>query len=188
MHRLFARPALILFGIVVAGVLYIEPAGVLHIRPASAASVDVGTQVGRVVAGILSYARWPTPVETYRFCTVGEVVYLHAGWKSLGQATSDPVTLHRLTGDESSWVADCDVLYIGGVTPALRSRLLAEAVGKPALTISEGDSVCAEPSMFCLAVQGSEVGLLANLDAISRSGIRIDPKVLQLVRRRQGGK
>ncbi|MDR0776769.1 MAG: YfiR family protein, partial [Azonexus sp.] len=106
---------------------------------------------------------------------------------NLTQATNHPVSVRNLTGDEASWATDCDVLYIGGVTPALRSKLLAEAVGKPALTISEGDSVCAEPSMFCLAVQGSEVGLLANLDAISRSGIRISPKVLQLVRRRQGG-
>ncbi|MCL2658270.1 MAG: YfiR family protein [Betaproteobacteria bacterium] len=179
MHRLFAPLALILFGIAVAGVP--------HIGLAGAASVDVSTQVGRVIAGILSYARWPKPVETYRFCTVGEVVYLHNGWKSLSQAMSDPVSVRSLTGDESSWVADCDVLYIGGVTPAQRSRLLAEAVGKPALTISEGDSVCAEPSMFCLAVQGNEVGLLANLDAISRSGVRINPRVLQLMLRRQGG-
>ncbi|MDR0777534.1 MAG: hypothetical protein LBE81_13005, partial [Azonexus sp.] len=104
MHRLFVRPALILFGIAVASVLYIEPTGVLHIRPAGAASVDVGTQVGRVIAGILSYARWPTPIETYRFCTVCKVDYLDGGWKSLCQATRDPVSLRRLTGDECRWV------------------------------------------------------------------------------------
>jgi hypothetical protein len=178
-RRLFAPPALILFGIAVASVL--------HIGFAGAANVDASTQIGHVVAGILSYARWPTPIKTYRFCTVGEVVYLHNGLKSLSQATSDPVSVRSLTGDEPSWVADCDVLYIGGVKPALRGVLLSEAIGKPILTISEGDSVCAEPSMFCLAVQGGEVGLLANLDAISRSGIRINPKVLQLIRRRQGG-
>jgi len=178
-YRLFAPPARFLFGVAVVGAL--------HIGLAGAASVDVSTQVGRVVAGILSFARWPTPVETYRFCTVGEVSYLYNGWKSLSQATSDPVSVRSLSGNESSWVAECDVLYIGGVPPAQRNRLLAEAVGKPALTISEGDDVCAEASMFCLAVQGNEVGLLANLDAISRSGIRISPKVLQLVRRRQGG-
>lgn len=161
---------------------------VLHAGLASAAGIDAGTQVGRIVAGVLSYARWPMPVETYHFCTVGEVTYLHDGWKSLGQATSAPVSMRSLASDDSSWGADCEVLYIGGMTPEQRSSLLAEAVGKPVLTISEGDSVCAEPSMFCLVVQDSEVGLLANLDAISRSGIRIDPKVLQLVRRRQSAK
>ncbi len=162
--------------------------GALHLGSASAAGVDVSTQVGRVVAGILSYAYWPTPVDTYRFCAVGEALHLHQGWKSLGQSTTDPVSLRSLNGDESDWLADCEVLYIGGATPALRGKLLSEAVGKAVLTIIEGDSLCAGPSMFCLAVQGSEVGLLANLDAISRSAIRIDPRVLQLVRRRQGGK
>ncbi|MDR2187247.1 MAG: YfiR family protein [Azonexus sp.] len=39
--------------------------------------------------------------------------------------------------------------------------------------------------MFCLTLAGHEVGLIVNLDAISRSGIRINPKVLQLVRRKQ---
>ncbi len=170
-RRLFTPLALILLGgLAVAGVV----------------GADAGTQVGRVVAGILGYARWPAPPETFRFCLAGEVRHLHDARDSLGQMTRQPLSVRNLADHEAAKVADCDVLYLGGLAPAQRSRLLAEAVGKPVLTISEGDSVCAEPSMFCLAVQGGEVGLLVNLDAISRSGIRINPKVLQLVRRKQG--
>ncbi|MCL2344729.1 MAG: YfiR family protein [Desulfobulbus sp.] len=172
-HRLLLPIALILLG----GLAVAD-------APRSASPDAASAHVDRVVAGIMGYARWPTQPETYRFCVAGKARYLHVGRDDPAQVAEYPVSVRNLTGDETGWAAACDVLYIGGVTPAQRGNLLAEAVGKPVLTISEGDSECAETSMFCLAVQGSEVGLLANLDAISRSGIRINPKVLQLARRK----
>ncbi|MDR0777541.1 MAG: YfiR family protein [Azonexus sp.] len=177
MHRRFVPVALILLGAFAA----------VDVSPAEP-NADVAKHVARVVAGILSYAHWPTPVDTYQFCTAGEVAYLYDGWKILGQSTSDPVSVRKLTFGESNWVTNCDVLYLGGMTPDRRGSLLAEAIGQPVLTISEGDGVCASSSMFCLTVQGGDVSLLANLDAISRSAVKINPRVLQLVHRKQDRK
>jgi hypothetical protein len=176
-RHLFAPIALFLLGCFVV-------AGVWRGEPAKAASNDIETQVSRFVSGILGYARWPTLTGTYRFCMAGGVRHLRDAQSSLTE-TKNPVSVRQLAVDEADWTANCDVLYVGPAAPGQRGRLLAEAVGKPVLTISEGDNECVESSMFCLTLEGNEVGLIANLDAISRSGIRINPKVLQLVRRKQ---
>ncbi len=138
-----------------------------------------------MVTGIVGYARWPTPPETYRFCVAGEPAHLHDAQGSLGQIGDRSLLVRVVTSDESVLAASCDILYLGAMSSGQRKKMLAEAVERPILTISENDAVCADATMFCLAIHGSDVGLLANLDAISRSGIRISPKVLQLLRRRQ---
>jgi len=179
-HRLFAPSLLILFSSAAIA------AGALRIEHSTAGGADVDKQVSRIVAGILSYARWPAPPETYRFCVTAEARYLGDAQNNLSRALARPVSVRRLAAQDANWAAGCDVLYIGeGGPPGRRHQLLNEAIGKPVLTISEGDDECVDPSMFCLAVQGKEIDLLANLDAISRSSIRISPKVLQLMRRKQ---
>lgn len=161
-------------------------AGGLHVPTSGAASPDIATQVNRMVSGILGYARWPTPIETYRFCEAGELLYLRDDRDSLQRIFGRGLDIKLLGRDDSAQAAQCDVLYLGNLPPQSRHKFLGVALGKPILTIAENDSSCAGPSMFCIAVQGTEVDLLANLDAISRSTIRINPKVLQLVQRRQG--
>ena len=40
--------------------------------------------------------------------------------------------------------------------------------------------------MFCLDVRDAGVGFETNLDAVARSGVRVNPRVLQLARRKGG--
>lgn len=156
-----------------------------HAGPARAASGDAGTQLSRMLAGVLGYARWPASPSSYRFCVVGEVSRLRAAQSALGALLDRPLAVRALVGNKLL-LDDCDVLYVGTLPAAARRSVLLAALGKPVLSISENDALCAGPAMFCIAFPGPEVSLLANLDAISRSEVRINPKVLQLIARKQG--
>lgn len=143
-------------------------------------------RVVRMVLGIVSYARWPTPHDAYRLCVTpdsGSLRELFDRPANVGDRPVNPVVLEAGPGISTQ---GCDILYLGRLTHGLRQQLLDEAKGKPVLTISEGDEVCDAGSMFCLWLQGNAITLQLNLDAISRSGIRINPKVLQLASRKPG--
>ena len=178
MRRLIAPLSLLMLG-------GIAIAGALGIAPSDAASTDVRVQVARMVSGIVGYARWPIQAEAYSFCSAGEAVHLRNPQESLAHVVDRPISAHLLAQhDGASDLAACDILYFGSMPSTQRSRLLALTAGRPILTITEDDALCEDATMFCLAIRGSDVRLLANLDAIARSGIRIDPKVLQLLQRR----
>lgn len=133
----------------------------------------------RMVLGIISYARWPTQPDSYRVCTKGGELLENPA--SIGDR---PVIVQALVGNVSQSMPGCNVLYLGNVPASLRKQLLADVQGRSILTISEGDEDCVSGSMFCLGLQADNVILQANLDAISRSGIRINPAVLKLTRRK----
>jgi len=162
----------------------IAVAGVVGVPPTNAASANTGTQIVRILSGIIGYARWPAPLEKYRFCSAGEQRHQQDIQDNLNPIDGHSL-IFRQIGDESGWVANCDILYLGPMSAAERRSLLSKAIGHPILTISEDDSLCADATMFCLAKQGEDVRLRANLDTISRSTIRINPKVLQLVQRKR---
>jgi len=160
-------------------------AGTLGAPPTDAAPVDVDTQVLRIVSGIVGYSRWPTPPTSLRFCIAGNPAHLKDPPGKLGQIGEHAISYRRLDNNDPDSAIACDILYLGNMLAAERKRLQDKAVGRPILSISEDDALCAEASMFCLPILNGEVGLRANLDVISRSGIRINPKVLQLVQRRK---
>lgn len=178
MHRLLAPfPLLLLAGFALAGAL--------GVPPSDAAPADLDTQVSRVVTGIIGYARWPSSTDKLRFCIAGQPAHLKEGLGRPGQIGEQVLSYRRIGSDEADWSGRCDILFLGALPAAERKKFLDKAVGRPVLSISENDAVCAEPTMFCLPIQAGEVGLRANLDAISRSGIRINPKVLQLLQRKK---
>lgn len=158
-------------------------AGVLRTESSDAAAPEPAVQVSRMVSGIIGYARWPQTPETYRFCVAGKPAYLSGNAGELAAALDVPLTLQTV-GDAGA-LSGCDVLYLAGLGAAQRAALLAAAIGRPVLTLVENDPLCADPAMFCLSAKAGDVGLLVNVDAISRSAVRVNPKVLQLVRRRQ---
>jgi len=153
--------------------------------PASALP-EATPQATRVVLGIIGYARWPVAPETYRVCTAGEQGRLHELFENPASIGEHSVVVVPLAGGPADLAAGCDVLYLGALPLGRRRQLLAEALGRPILTISEGDGFCANGTMFCLVFTEDRIKLQANLDSISRSGIRINPKVLQFTRRRPG--
>jgi hypothetical protein len=70
------------------------------------------------------------------------------------------------------------------MTDTQRQAILKKIKQATILTIGEGDEMCSEGMMFCLSSTGQNSTLQANLDAIARSGIRINANVLLLLRHR----
>jgi len=138
--------------------------------------------VRRVVLGIISFTRWPTPPGRLHLCVTGRPDYAQGLVDTL-QAGSTPLEVQRVPFDDSALGAACEVVYLGGLSDAERERVNTTVAGHPVLTIAEHDPSCTAGSMFCLNVDGERVTFDINLDAVARSGVRVHPNVLSLARR-----
>lgn len=134
--------------------------------------------VARVVHGILGYTRWPAPRQPVRVCIAGAA--RHAGLIGAAEGPGPRTTVRRIAAPLAVRVEDCDAIYMGAMSAADRTALLGRTRGQAVVTIDEADPPCRAGAMFCLRVARSEVDLELNLDAVSRSGVRVDPRVLRL--------
>ncbi|WP_415774328.1 YfiR family protein [Paraburkholderia sp. J7] len=138
--------------------------------------------VRQVVLGIISFTHWPTPPGHLHLCVTGRPDYAQGLVDTL-QAGSTPLEVQHLPFDDSALGAACEVVYLGDLNGAERQRVSATVAGRPVLTIAEHDPTCTAGSMFCLNVDGERVTFDINLDAVARSGVRVQPNVLNLARR-----
>lgn len=159
-------------------------ASLAHAQSGQQAALEAGGQLGAsaVVWGIISYTRWPQPPQPLRLCIIGhsahgDALYRPSDW--LG-AERD-ITVHGVVTEHEA-VGQCDVLYVGKLPPERLTALVKALTGKPILTIGEERDFCSFGGMFCLDGTAGGVRFAANLDAISRSGLRVNPQVLRLTR------
>ncbi|MBJ9978401.1 YfiR family protein [Pseudomonas sp. S75] len=140
--------------------------------------------VAQVVMGIFSYARWPVEPSPLRLCLIGPTEYADELIRDEGQGATPAVQVRRLLAGDPLVASACDAVYIGRLDHGQRDRLSQALLGQPILSISEAQDPCTVGSLFCLHVEGDQVGFMVNLDSVARSGLRIHPSVLQLSRRR----
>jgi hypothetical protein len=167
---------------VIAALLALQPPVVpaaslaaMALEPVAAAEPSSAESVASLVGGIISYSRWPTQPRPVRLCLAGSTA--HALRISDAQRTAGQSLMIRgLAADASP--ADCDVLYLGAMRVGARARMLAVTRGQPIVTIIEDDPDCRSGAMFCLVPTRGTFRL--NLDAVSRSEVRIDPRVLRI--------
>ena len=155
---------------------------------------DRSRLVAQTVFSIIHYTRWPTALATVRLCVLGPTEYADAllkgshGKDELGKDGLVPgprkVLARRVFADEPALLAECDALYAGAVPDDEWRTVLARVAGQPLLTLSERKALCVIGSMVCLDVQGHTVAFEINLDSVARSEVRINPRVLQLGRRK----
>ena len=136
-----------------------------------------------IIRGIINYTRWPTPPHPLHICIVEENANpeteielvqrlsraLPSGWPAnirLIQNVREPLT-------------DCHIIYINSLTAEARQQLIKDVTEKPILTIAQETDACSAGIMFCL-IGGEKIRFMANLDAIARSPLRINPQVLRL--------
>lgn len=148
--------------------------------------MDRPHMVAQTVFGILSYTRWPETMTTVQLCVLGLTEYADELVKG-GKLTGDRlVQTRRVFADEPKLLAECNAIYAGGVPDEDWRKLMARAADQPLLTISERKALCVIGGMFCLDVQESGVAFEVNLDSVARSGVKVNPRVLQLGRRKVG--
>jgi len=160
--------------------LHATPIGFLQ-TPVPEGAAGQTVAVTRVVSGILSYARWPTEPAPLRLCVAGAPRFA-GGLSTLPARSPRRMEVLRITGTSAA-SEGCKALYLGRLEADERRRLIASARGQAVVTIDEDDPPCRAGAMFCLHVAANSVAFELNLDAVSRSTVRIDPKVLLLSRR-----
>lgn len=166
-----------------AGVVELVSAAAEHVgavpRDESYASATT-----RTVAGIIEYTRWPAPAGPLTLCVAGAAQHAH---RLDGLRLADGRTVQRRdVAPLPQALGGCQVVYIGGVQPLAMRQLIAASRAKGGvLTIAEADPVCRSQAMFCMVYEPRSVSFRMNVDAIARSGLRVDPRVLRLA---EGGR
>ena len=149
-------------------------------EPPSAATAPKG--VIQVVSGIMGYTRWPGDAPAVRLCTLGAGAgvdeLLQSSELSAGQRS---VSVRTAAGLPQPW-HHCDAMYLGTLDAESTRHLLQDLVGRPVLVLGEGAAFCSDGGMFCLEPRAAALRFHANLDAIARSGLRVNPLVLRIAR------
>lgn len=179
--RLFALPLLVAAAPLLLGQAPL-PAGL----PLNAGPNARAEATAHVVASILTYSRWPSPPIPVRLCVIGPAEHADnfAGLilpQGIGPRGTR-VERYDLAPGASSMATTCDAVYIGRLPlPAMRV-VTAAARGQAIVTIAESDPDCRSEAMFCLIHAPDALSFRINLDAVSRSTVRIDPRVLRISR------
>lgn len=145
---------------------------------AGARDDSVAVETARIVTGIIEFTRWPGPAAPLTLCVAGPAQ--HAA-RLDGLRLADGRTIQRRqVAPLPIAVGGCNALYIGQVEPAATRALTAAARGRAVLTIAEADPTCRSQAMFCMVHEPRSISFRMNIDAIARSGLRVDPRVLRL--------
>jgi hypothetical protein len=154
--------------------------------PKDPAATEPGRSVTTIVAGIVGYTRWPAEPRSIRLCTLGRgrgVDELLATGDLGSAQLSVPV---RAAGDATGAASECDAIYVGTFAADAARGVLQRTVGRPVLMIGEGQEFCTDGGMFCLQPGTPAMGFAVNLDAVARSGLRVNPRVLRIARSAAG--
>jgi hypothetical protein len=147
--------------------------------PVFAAPTGQDNAVRDIVSGIISYTHWPVLNGKPTLCIFSSSAYVSA--LSHGNVYA-PVTVQN---EQQALAAQCDVLYFGSETPERQQQIINHFQSRPLLTLAEQNAECIIGSAFCLQMLPQSVTFSVNLDALSRSGVRVNPDVLMLARNKK---
>jgi len=155
------------------------------IAPATAGSfTETDKSVRSIVSGIVSYTRWPALSGQPKLCIYASSHYRQAlsSEDEHNPLPYSPVIVHS---DREALAARCDALYFGSESPAKQQEIINQYQGQALLLMSEQNPECVIGSAFCLIIEHNLVRFSVNLDALARSGVRVNPDVLMLARNKK---
>jgi hypothetical protein len=79
-------------------------------------------------------------------------------------------------------LAPCHVLYLGRQASERYAALMASVSGKAVLLVDEGNAFTWPDGMIRLFLEQSRVRFELNLEAVERSGLKVDPRLIRLAR------
>ena len=146
---------------------------------------DVTKNVRLMVSGIVSYTRWPALTGPPRLCIFSASRFSAALQEN--NATSLPYLPIIINSKQEALISSCDGFYFGSESPTFQIELIDEYPSKALLLIAEQNTECIIGSAFCLIINNNNVRFAVNLDALSRSGVKVNPDVLMLARKKKDG-
>lgn len=138
--------------------------------------------VARTVKAIVDYTRWPQQKSLLVLCVAGTARHASqlGGWRT---ASGQEVQRSNVAATTTA-LGGCDVLYIGSISLPVQRQLTAAVRGKGILTIAESDPGNVSEAMFAFDYLPQSLSFRLNIDAVSRSGLRVDPRVLRIAKAR----
>lgn len=134
----------------------------------------------RTVKGIMDFARWPERRDPLVLCVAGPA--RHAAQLGGWRMADGRQVQRRNVAASAAGVAGCDVLYLGQLAMPVQRQLTAAVRGRGVLTIAEADPANTSEAMFAFTYQPTSLSFRLNIDAVSRSGMKIDPRVLRVAK------
>jgi hypothetical protein len=135
------------------------------------------------VLGLVEYSRWPGAPRAITLCIAGQ------GPQSTELASGVPPPntarplLKRQVAIDAALPGGCDVVFFEGWREPQQRDVLAALATRPVLTLGTGAAFCSSGGLFCLQPGGGGVRFSVNTDAVARSGLVVNARVLQLGRR-----
>jgi hypothetical protein len=142
-------------------------------------------EVKRTVLGIISYTRWVPPPTPINLCIVTPTKHSTLLEKLDASDSMNKIIITKLNYDVTALSTQCDAIYFGDVSPTEQQKVIAARQNKPILILSENNPNCEIGSSFCLNIDSSPITFTVNLDSLARSGVRVDPNVLLLGRKKR---
>lgn len=150
----------------------------------SLAGAETPLSTAAIVSGILNYTAWPGPSRGLTVCITrnsreaNELVQQLELNKSRHQ-----LVLKRIEAD-SPLPDSCDLVYFEAWSNSAMRQALRKLDHKPVLTIGHEPDFCSDGGLFCLSKAGNSTRFEVNLDAVTRSGLRVNAQVLRLAKPR----
>jgi YfiR/HmsC-like len=151
--------------------------------PVFAAPAGQDDAVQDIVSGIVSYTRWPALNGKPTLCIFSSSAYVSA--LSHGENGARPYLPVTVENEQQALTAQCDALFFGNESPERQQQIINSFQNHPLLTLAEQNSECSIGSAFCLQMKSQRLTFSVNLDALSRSGVRVNPDVLMLARNKK---
>lgn len=149
--------------------------------PAAAGADGAAVAIERMVGGIIGYSRWPATPQPIRLCIAGpSPLTARLTDRTVPSGRTISVTTQSVAAVST---ASCDAVIIGRASGEEQAQLVRRFAGAPVLTMTTADIACDSGIMFCF--RRSDAGGMTfdlNIDAVSRSSVRVDPRVLSLSR------
>jgi len=135
------------------------------------------------VLGIVDYSRWPGAPRPLTLCVAGlgpqSTELINA---VLTPNASRPLSIRQVPVNASP-PGLCDAVYFEGWREPEQRDALAALASRPVLTLGSGAGFCSGGGLFCLQPAGAGTRFSVNTDAVARSGLVVNARVLQLGRR-----
>ena len=141
---------------------------------------DSALSPAALVGAILAYTGWPARERPLLLCISRQAPDAAALQSQAEQLKLRWAVQTRLVEAEEPLPPSCNVVYFDRWSPPAQRAALQMLAGQPVLSIGWGADFCSDGGLVCLSRGRTGLRFELNLDAVSRSGLRMHPQVLRL--------